>query len=81
MGDLLIRDIDDDLKRWIAGRSRANGRSLSAEAREVLRAAKVREMSGCAFVRELLALVDERDKGDDLVFEFPHSFSEPPDFG
>lgn len=81
MSDLLVRDIDDDLKQWIADRSKASGRSLSAEVRDLLRAAKERDVSGRAFVRDLLALVDEKYKGDDLVFEFPHPLRDPPDLG
>jgi hypothetical protein len=79
MGDLLIRDIDEDLKRWITDRARASGRSLSAEARDVLRSVKDREMSGQAFLHGLLTLVEDRYKGDDLVFEIPYPLDEPPD--
>lgn len=37
MPDLLIRDLDEDLKAHLAERAKAHGRSLSSEARAILR--------------------------------------------
>jgi plasmid stability protein len=39
MAQLLIRNLEDDIKKRIAARARRHGRSTEAEAREILRAA------------------------------------------
>ena len=40
MGQLLVRNVDDDVVAWLKARAAANGRSVEAEHREVLRAAR-----------------------------------------
>jgi|UPI000569F12D plasmid stability protein len=42
MGDLLIRDVSDAMKREIASRAERSGNSLSDEAKELLREALLR---------------------------------------
>ncbi len=39
MGELLVRNLDDDVIAWLQGRAAAHGRSIEAELGEVLRAA------------------------------------------
>jgi plasmid stability protein len=39
MGQLLVRNVDDATIAWLKARALANGRSVEAEHREVLRAA------------------------------------------
>jgi plasmid stability protein len=39
MGNLLVRDVSDDLVAQLKARARANGRSAEAEHREILRRA------------------------------------------
>ena len=45
MAQMLVRSLDDDVKRVLARRAARHGRSLEAEAREILRAAAVAEQS------------------------------------
>jgi plasmid stability protein len=40
MGQLLVRNVDDETIAWLKARAAASGRSVEAEHREVLRAAK-----------------------------------------
>jgi plasmid stability protein len=40
MGQLLVRNVDEDIVTWLKARAAANGRSVEAEHREVLRAAR-----------------------------------------
>jgi plasmid stability protein len=82
MSDLLIRNIDQHLKRQLQSSARAHRRSLSEEARLLLKQA-LREPAkqpkkglGTA-MREL---IPKECLGDDLVFEVPGEVSEPPDF-
>ncbi|MGV3550498.1 FitA-like ribbon-helix-helix domain-containing protein [Rhizobium sp.] len=66
MGDLLIRDVPDDLKDNLAAAARKAGRSVDEEARLRLRVsangdgapeARQAPMSGAEFVRSIQALV------------------------
>ena len=43
MGQILIRQLDDDAKERLKERAERNGRSLEAEAREILKAAAEHE--------------------------------------
>jgi plasmid stability protein len=40
MPQLLVRNVDEDTVAWLKARAAANGRSVEAEHREVLRAAR-----------------------------------------
>ena len=40
MGQLLVRNVDDETVAWLKARAVVNGRSVEAEHREVLRAAR-----------------------------------------
>ena len=95
MADLLIRNIEPQLKREIERRARANRRSLPEEAKALLRQA----LSGQAGRRtallhqalskptgqrklgtELMNLLPPDYRSDDYVFEIRGEMSRPPDF-
>jgi antitoxin FitA len=80
MTDLLVRDIDPKVKRKIAERARAHGRSMSEEVKETLN-----EKFGGPAQEEitkmgtwLFNLVPPEYRGDDLVFEI-RDYPTPPD--
>ena len=82
MSDLLIRNIDAHLKRQLEDSARAHQRSLSEEARLLLKKALVQaphepEKGMFSAMREL---VPEEGRSDDLVFEIPGDVSKPPKF-
>jgi plasmid stability protein len=90
--DLLVRDIEDDLKQLIEDSARAHRRSLSEEVKSLVRVgldAAVRA-SSAGSVGEAKAPVDmgtylysllpEEYRGDDLVFEIKGDISPPRDF-
>ena len=79
MPDLLVRDIDDDLKRLIEDRARSHRRSLSDEVKALLRERLVQTHDGRKLGTEMFNLVRPEDRGDDLVFEIPGEVSPPPD--
>ena len=80
MTDLLIRNIDPHLKRRLQERARSHGRSLSEEARMLLKTALAQRPENRKMGTLMFNLVPRRYRGDDLVFEVPGKASEPPDF-
>jgi plasmid stability protein len=78
--DLLIRKIDPKLKRELEKRARANGRSLSDEAKTVLDKAINKGGSPKEMGTLMFNLLPAEYRGDDLVFEVPGEIGEPPDF-
>jgi plasmid stability protein len=79
MPDLLIRNIDACLKRRLKLSARRQGRSLSEEAKLLLRKALAKSPErkmGTA----LLRLVPKKYRGDELIFEFPGEVSLPAHF-
>ena len=83
MTDLLIRNIDPQLKRKLEESARNHRRSLSEEARLLLKKAVLQssakpERGMFTAMREL---VPKDCRSDDLVFEVPDDVSPPPDFG
>ena len=80
MSDLLVRDIEDDLKRLIEDRARAHRRSLSEEVKILLREKLVDAGDDRKLGTEMFNLVRPEDRGDDLVFELPGGDIHPPDF-
>jgi len=80
MSDLLIRNIDSHLKRRLEASARSHRRSLSEEARMLLKKALLESPEKRLMGAALLELVPERYRGDDLVFEIPDDPSRPPDF-
>ena len=71
MTDLLVRDIDDDLKRLIEVRARAHRRSVSDEVKALLREKLSNIRDDRKLGTEMFNLVQPEDRGDDLDFEFP----------
>jgi len=80
MSDLLIRNIKPQLKRKLAERARKHGQSLSAEAQEILQRGLAIPSPERNLGEWLYSLVDEKHRGDDLVFEVPGGDIDPPDF-
>ena len=84
MSDLLIRDIDREIKRQIEQRARTHGRSLSDEAKLLIRKGLLQRNDETKGERGLgtamMELVRSEDRGDDLVFEVPGELSAPPKF-
>ena len=80
MTDLLVRDIDDDLKRLIEVRARAHRRSVSDEVKALLREKLSNIRDDRKLGTEMFNLVQPEDRGDDLDFEFPGevSIDRPP---
>ena len=80
MTDLLIRKISPGLKRRLKDEAKKSGHSLSEEAR-------LRIERGFASARPplkmgtfLFSLVEDRDRGHDLMFERNDLVSPPPKF-
>lgn len=72
MSDLLIRNIDAQLKRLLEQRARAHRRSLSEEAKILIRKALCeprQEEGGGKLGTAMLGLVRSEDRGEDLAFE------------
>jgi plasmid stability protein len=80
MTDLLIRNVDSHLKRQLAERARRNGRSLSEEARLLLKKAVLMPSDDRKMETALRELVPPEYRGDDLVFEVDDEARRPPDF-
>jgi plasmid stability protein len=80
MTDLLIRNIDPHLRQQLQERARSHGRSLSEEARLLLKKALSEPSDKRKMGKVLFGLVPEEFRGDDLVFEVPGEASQPPDF-
>jgi len=78
--DLLIRRLDAKLKSQLKKRARAHGRSLSDEAKALLRRGLAVEAPQEGFGTRLFSMLPDEFRGDDLVFEVPGGMSEPPDF-
>jgi len=48
MAQMIVRDLDDDVRDRLRERAKAHGRSMEAEAREILRAAVMTEAANDA---------------------------------
>jgi plasmid stability protein len=70
MADVLIRDMDPQLKRRLQERARAHGRSLSEEAKEIIRDKLSEEADQRKLGTEMFNMMRPEDRGDDLVFEY-----------
>ena len=67
MADLLLRDMDDDLKRRLTARARAHGRSLSAEAKALILRGLAAADEPIGLGSRLRDLLPPGDRGDDLL--------------
>ncbi len=80
MSDLLIRKIEPKLKRRIAERARKNQHSLSEEAKALIERGLAFDRAESGLGTRLFGMLEDRYRGDDLVFEVPGGEIEPPDF-
>ena len=78
--DLLIRKVDPKLKSELRKRARAHGRSLSDEAKVILRRGVAEPPAEGGLGTRLFSMLPDEFRGDDLVFEVPGGMSEPPNF-
>ncbi|MGO4438700.1 FitA-like ribbon-helix-helix domain-containing protein [Rhizobium sp. RAF56] len=67
MGDLLIRDIPDAMKRELQVSAQRNGRSLSEEAIEIMRRQIAGERANTVAGQRLRALIGEERLSDNEI--------------
>lgn len=80
MSDLLIRNMTPRMKRQIKERARAHGRSLSEEAQALIQKGLSTAEPDMKMGTFLSSLLEEKYRGDDLVFERNDLVSPPPNF-
>lgn len=80
MPDILVRDIDPELKRQVEQRAHEHRRSLSDEVKMLIRKGLLETREERGLGTALRDLVEREYRGDDLVFEQPGSVRRPPDF-
>lgn len=80
MADLLIRNIDPSLERRLQESAREHNRTLSEEARMVLKHALSEPPDNQKMGTALFSLIPKEFRGDDLVFEIPGEVGRPADF-
>jgi plasmid stability protein len=80
MADLLVRGIGSELERLIKESARRNNRSLSAEAKALLQQGLASPDPPEKLGTFLFSLLDDEDRGDDLIFVRNDLFSPPPTF-
>jgi hypothetical protein len=78
MADLLIRNIEPALKRQLQERARKHGRSLSDEAKALIRRGVVEPADQGGFGTRLFSLLPAEFRSDDFVFERADDAVEPP---
>ena len=80
MSDLLIRKLTPALRRQIQERAKKNRRSLSEEAKTLIQ----RGLAGSEPPQQigtfLFSLIEDKYRGDDLVFERADKVRPPPKF-
>ncbi|MBB2687631.1 UNVERIFIED_ORG: plasmid stability protein [Rhizobium etli] len=67
MGDLLIRDVPDAMKRQLQESAQRNGRSLSEEAIEIIRRQIAVGRSGASAGQRLRSLMSDEKLSDEEV--------------
>ncbi len=80
MTDLVIKNIDPELRRRLAASAEKHSQSLSDEAKALLSKALAPDISGRKLGSEMFDSIRPEDRGDDLVFENRGDFPEPPKF-
>jgi plasmid stability protein len=80
MSDLLIRDIDPELKYLLEQSAQEHRQSLSDEAKSLIRRGLNVPSENRKLGSEMFDSIRPEDRGDDLVFEYRGEFSKPPDF-
>ena len=78
--DILVRDVEPRLKRWLEESAREHNRSLSEEIKALLQRVRAQGTGDRKLGTEMYGLIRPEDRGDDLVFEVPGDISEPPKF-
>jgi hypothetical protein len=82
MTDMLIRNVEPSLKTEIEESARRSKRSLSREAKELLRLGLAAKKANKRKLGTwLFNLVPAEHRGDDLVFERHEPERSPPEFG
>jgi antitoxin FitA len=79
MSNLLIRNVEPELKRKIQARARAHQRSLSEEVKTLVKRALAVEKPADGLGTRLFSLLEEKYRSDDYVFEV-RDYPKPPDF-
>jgi hypothetical protein len=74
------RAVDPHLKRRLQESARSHRRSLSEEARILLKKALVVRPDKRKMGDALLELVPQEHRGDDLIFQISGNVSRPPEF-
>ena len=80
MPDMLIRKVEAELKEKIEESARTHHRSLSDEAKWLIRKGLNEPKDDRKLGTLMSQLVPPKYRGDDLVFEVSGDASEPPDF-
>jgi plasmid stability protein len=80
MADLLVRNISEGLKQEIEQRARRNRRNLSEETKALIRGGLAISAKPIKMGTFLFSLLEDKYRGDDLVFERNDLVSPPPDF-
>ena len=80
MSDLLIRKMPPALRREIEQRARAHGRSLSDEAKALIQRGLAEPQPPKKMGTFLFSLLEDKYRGDDLVFERNDLVRPPPNF-
>jgi plasmid stability protein len=80
MADLLVRNISEGLKQEIEQRARRNRRNLSEETKALIRGGLAISAKPIKVGTFLFSLLEDKYRGDDLVFERNDLVSPPPDF-
>ncbi|MBW7950012.1 MAG: hypothetical protein H3C55_11760 [Pseudorhodoplanes sp.] len=76
----MIRDLEPELKRAIEQRATADGKSLSEEAKKLLRERLDIPEPPKRLGTWMASLLPDEFRGDDLVFEIRGEISKPPEF-
>lgn len=79
MGDLLLRGVDDSLKRQLQANANRHGRSLSDEAIELLRQSLGRQQDGSNSAGQRLRAVLGAEKLSEEEIEAINAFRNAPD--
>lgn len=80
MTDILVRNIGPDLAKRLKDSARRNRRSLSDEAKALMKRGLVTSQSSAKMGDFLFSLVEKHHRGDDLVFERDEPVVLPPTF-
>ncbi len=80
MANLLVRGIDPTLKRQLAERARTHRRSLSDEAKALIRRGMTAQPREVGLGTQLFSMLPDEWRGDDLVFKAPRDTPEPAEF-